>query len=434
MLIVNRDGIPRGDTDSPVLITDSRDGVPPVIETVEDLGQAAHRLESGRTPIAVDVERAQGFRYGADPWLVQIRREDVGTFLIDSHALPDLSILAPGVDAVWLLHDAEQDLPNLSQVGLTPPSLFDTEVAARLLGFTHFGLAAVCEQVLGLSLAKEHQASDWSVRPLPQDWLRYAALDVELLTELYRRMSTGLHELGRWQWAQEEFSHVVSLPHVHDKPDRWRSVPGAGKIRSRRGLAVLHELWEARDGVAREIDLAPGRLVRNSALVRAALQPPRNRRSLLSIGEFRSPVARQYTDTWLRAINRALTLDEAELPPRRAAHAPGSIPEVRHWARLDPEAHERLLRVREAVGRIAESLKVAPEVVLEPRDQRFLAWAPLDEALPVDEAVAERLGESAARGWQRDLVEGPIAKALGADEAELRGAMAEAVGNQTLSA
>lgn len=413
MRIDNRGDLPLGDTDSPVLIDHPRGGAPEVLDTQEALERAGEALRTGHTPIALDVERAQGFRYGADPYLVQIRREDVGTFLVDTHALPDLSVLAEGMDDVWLLHDAEQDLPNLAQVGLAPTELFDTEVAARLVGLQRFGLAAVCEQVLGLTIAKDHQASDWSVRPLPPGWLRYAALDVELLTELYRRLAARLHDLDRWEWARQEFAHVASGPAPLPKPERWRSLPGAGKITNRRELAVLRELWETREAVAREIDLAPGRLVRNAALVRAAQAPPRNRRALLAIGEFRSPVARQYTDTWLRAVHRATTLDEADLPPRRAPHLPGSIPDVRHWARLDPEAHARLQSVRTTVAEVADALDLAPELVLEPRDQRFLAWAPLDPTLGTGDAVHERLLESQARPWQRDLVEDPLATSLG---------------------
>lgn len=419
MLIDNRDGLPRGDSDSPVLVTGPRGGIPAVIDTPEALSEAARALTTGTQPVALDVERAQGFRYGTEPWLVQVRREDVGTFLIDTHALPDLSVLTPGVDQVWLLHDAEQDLPNLSQVGLTPPSLFDTEVAAKLVGMHHFGLAAVCEQVLGLALVKDHQASDWSVRPLPPDWLRYAALDVELLTELYRRLSHTLHDLDRWEWALQEFDHVMGMPPTTPKPDRWRSLPGAGKITSRRSLAVLRELWEARDAVAREIDLSPGRLVRNAALVRAAQQPPRNRRALLAIGEFRSPVARQYTDTWLRAIHRAVTAEDSELPPRRMPFVPGTVPEARHWAHLDPEAFLRLKAVRVVAAEIGEGLGLSSEVVLEPRDQRFLAWAPLDPAMSVQDAVAERLEESDARPWQRALVSEQAAEALASPAAYL---------------
>ncbi len=197
MLVNNGGGLPQGDTDNPELIAQPRGGTPAVIDTREGLEKAARALAQGSTPIALDVERAQGFRYGSDPYLVQIRREDVGSFLIDTHALPDLSVLQPGVEDVWLLHDCLQDLPNLRQVGLRPSALFDTEIAARLVGLERFGLAAVAEQVLGLGLVKDHQASDWSVRPLPKEWLRYAALDVELLTELYYRLSKRLDQMGR---------------------------------------------------------------------------------------------------------------------------------------------------------------------------------------------------------------------------------------------
>ncbi len=126
-------GLPQGNTDNPELIAQPRGGTPAVIDTQKNLEAAARALSAGSTPIALDVERAQGFRYGSDPYLVQIRREDVGTFLIDTHALPDLSVLQPGVEDVWLLHDCLQDLPNLRQVGLRPSALFDTEIARASL-------------------------------------------------------------------------------------------------------------------------------------------------------------------------------------------------------------------------------------------------------------------------------------------------------------
>ena len=120
MRVNNGGGLPVGDTDNPEVIAQPRGGTPAVIDTPSGLDDAARALALGRAPVALDVERAQGFRYGSDPYLVQIRREDVGTFLIDTHALPDLSALAPGVNEVWLLHDCLQDLPNLRQVGLVP--------------------------------------------------------------------------------------------------------------------------------------------------------------------------------------------------------------------------------------------------------------------------------------------------------------------------
>lgn len=412
MRIANMDGLPVGDTENPELIVAPRGGVPGVVDSPDQLERAARALEKGRAPVALDVERAQGFRYGNDPYLVQIRREDVGTFLIDAHALKDLSILSGGLDETWLLHDALQDLPNLRQLGLEPPSLFDTEVAARLVGLERFGLAAVCEQVLGLGLVKDHQTSDWSLRPLPKDWLRYAALDVELLTELYRRLSHRLDALGRWEWAVEECAHIASLPAPAPKKERWRTLPGAGKIRSRRGLAVLEALWTTREEIARGIDLAPGRLVRTSALVKAASTPPRNKRALQQITEFRSPVARRYADRWMRAITAAMNADEEELPPVKRPRAPGAVPESRSWARIDEEAAARLQAVRSAVQGAAERIGIAPEVLLEPKVQRYVAWAPLDPKRPSGDEIEERMYDKGARDWQMDLCLDPLADAL----------------------
>ena len=413
MLINNGGGLPRGDTDDPKLIAQPRGGIPAVIDTQHDLERAVRNLKTGTAPVALDVERAQGFRYGSDPYLVQIRREDVGTFLIDTHALPDLSALQPGLEDVWLLHDCLQDLPNLRQVGLRPSSLFDTEIAARLVGLQRFGLAAVAEQVLGLGLVKDHQASDWSVRPLPKEWLPYAALDVELLTELYYRLSKKLDQMGRWEWAQQEFSYSLSVPPAATKPDRWRSVPGSGKIRSRRGLGVLKALWETRESIARRIDLSPGRLVRNAALIRAAAAPPKNRRALMSINEFRSPVAKQYMNEWMHALASVNAMAEDELPPKNRPVQPGSIPEPRQWNRIDESAAARLGTVRAAVASVASRLDLAPEVVLAPQVQRYLAWAPLDPSRPSGDEVEERMVFRGARDWQIDLTLDPICDALG---------------------
>ena len=412
MLVRNHFDLPVGNTDTPVLVTHPRGGIPSVIDTPQALDEAARQLEGGHTPIALDVERAQGFRFSNDPYLIQIRREDVGTFLIDTHALPDLRRLSAGCRDVWLLHDAEQDLPNLRQVGLDTNQLFDTEIGARLLGLTHFGLAAVCEQILGLTLVKDHQASDWSIRPLHEDWLRYAALDVEMLTELYRHMGQQLDQLGRWEWVQQECAEKLSHLPPAPKKDRWRHLPGASRLNSRRALAVLQALWQTRQDLAQELDLAPGRLVRNSALVHAAAIPPRNRRSLLAIGEFRSPIARQYADRWLKAIRHGLTMDEKQLPLLKPERDPHQIPNVRQWPRADAEAFARLQVVRHVVATIAEQLNLAPDVVLEPKAQRFLCWAPLDPTITTSKAIEERLQVAHVRPWQQELVIQPLIQAL----------------------
>ena len=219
--------------------------------------------------------------------------------------------------------------------------------------------------------------------------------------------------MGRWEWAQQEFTHALAVTPPAPKPDRWRSVPGAGKIRSRRGLAVLKALWETRESIAQRIDLSPGRLVRNAALVRAASNPPRNRRALMSISEFRSPVARQYEDEWMRALASVAAMTEDELPPKRKPVQPGSIPEPRHWNRIDEASAARLGTVRNAVASVASSLGLAPEVVLAPQVQRYLAWAPLDPSRPSGDEVEERMVNRGARDWQIDLTLDPICDALG---------------------
>ncbi|WP_026461029.1 HRDC domain-containing protein [Schaalia suimastitidis] len=414
MIVANTHGLPDGDTDSPVLCASPRGGTPSIIDTTEGLSEAAAQLRSASQPVAVDVERAQGFKYGADPYLIQIRREDVGTFLIDTAALPDLSCLSFLNHQRWLLHAADQDLPNIRQLGLSPTSLFDTEVAARLLGLERFGLASVCETILGLTLAKDHQASNWSVRPLPSTWLRYAALDVELLTALYQRMARQLHDADRWEWAEQEFAYILHMPAPKPKADRWRALPGASKISDRRQLEVLRCLWQMREDVAHTLNIAPGKLLRNTALVRAAQAPPRNKRALQAIAEFRTPIARQYADRWLRAITVALTANEADLPPRKVPPPAGHIPEARFWAKTDPEAHQRLQAVRAAVQASADTLGIAQDVLLAPKVQRYVAWAVLERSRGVEAALRVRLDESDARPWQKDIVTGPLVTALGA--------------------
>ena len=170
-------------------------------------------LAAGTGPIAVDAERASGYRYGQRAYLVQIRRSGSGSFLVDPVAFDDLSPLADAInDAEWVLHAASQDLPCLAEIGLRPRELFDTELAGRLLGHPRVGLGAMTESVLGIGLEKGHAAADWSTRPLPEDWLRYAALDVEVLIDLRDALAAELDAAGKTEWARQEFAAIVAAP------------------------------------------------------------------------------------------------------------------------------------------------------------------------------------------------------------------------------
>ncbi len=188
---------------------------------------AASELAAGTGPIAVDAERASGYRYGQRAYLVQIRRNGSGSFLVDPVAFDDLSPLAEAInDAEWVLHAASQDLPCLSEIGLRPRELFDTELAGRLLGHPRVGLGAMTESVLGIGLEKGHAAADWSTRPLPEDWLRYAALDVEVLIDLRDALAAELDEAGKTEWARQEFAAIAAAPPAAPRVDPWRRTSG----------------------------------------------------------------------------------------------------------------------------------------------------------------------------------------------------------------
>ncbi len=377
----------------PVLTT-LADGVPEVIDTQQGLSEAIEQLATSRASVAVDTERAQGFRYGAEAWLVQIRRADVGTFLIDSHALPKLAELNAVLDAPWIFHAAGQDLPSLAELDLVPPALFDTEVAARLTGVQHFSLQGVCEEVLGFSLEKAHQNENWSVRPLPLPWLRYAAMDVEVLPQLETALTERLEELGRLEWARQEFDYELTHP-IKSKAPRWENLKGVGKLRRPQELAIARELWTTREEIAVRTDVSPGRILNGRGILEAALRDPQNRRSLQQIEFFRRPQARRYLDEWWEAIRRAHSLLPEEMP--HGLPAGEGIPPARLWKRLRPEAQDRLQQVRALVERAAKPLDLAPEVVLLPATQRLLAWEPLDD-------LEQRLIEGEARPWQRELI------------------------------
>ncbi len=157
------------------LLTAPTEGMPPIVSTSDALHQTIAALRGGTGPVAVDAERAHGFRYSQRAYLIQLRRAGSGTHLIDPIAFgqpADLSQLGRAIsDAEWVIHAASQDLPCLHEVGLVPTMLFDTELAARLLGYPRVALGTMVEELMGVRLLKEHSASDWSRRPLPEEWL-----------------------------------------------------------------------------------------------------------------------------------------------------------------------------------------------------------------------------------------------------------------------
>ncbi|MEV4803444.1 ribonuclease D [Nonomuraea sp. NPDC049421] len=390
-------------------LLEPREGIPPVIADAAGLAEVVERFAAGSGPVAVDAERASGYRYGNRAYLVQLRRAGAGTALIDPIGCPDLSALDQAVSgAEIVLHAASQDLPCLLEVGFRPRTMFDTELAGRLLGYERVGLGTMVETVLGLRLEKGHSAADWSTRPLPEDWLRYAALDVEVLVELRDVLHQELAETGKLEWAHEEFAAVLDTPPPAPRADPWRRTSGIHKVRNVRALAIVRELWTMRDRIAREADLAPGRVLPDAAIVTAALEGPRTKKALTEISAFTGRSARRHMSDWLAAVARARNLPDSQLPqPSTPGDGP---PPPNRWADRDPAAAKRLAAARAVVAALADEHHMPTENLLQPDAVRRLTWEPPD--VITDESVTERLRGLGAREWQLSLTAHPIAKAL----------------------
>jgi ribonuclease D len=384
------------ETPAPTLLHEPAEGVPPVVADERELLEAAAAIAAGEGPVALDAERASGIRYGQRAYLVQVRREGSGTWLIDPIACPDLTPVDEAIGrAEWVLHAATQDLACLAEVGLRPRQLFDTELAARLLGLPRVGLAAVVEHYLGLTLAKEHSAADWSSRPLPESWLRYAALDVEVLSELRNLMGVDLAAQGKSEWARQEFEALLDWTPA-ERPDPWRRLSRITSLKSRRSVAIARELWYARDDIGRERDIAPGRIVPDAALLEIVLAAPTSADGLPPGHRGIARHARQ----WLDAIARAQALPEDELPPR-TVRATGPPPQ-RAWADRDPVAAQRLLDTRAAMSEFGAEHDLPLENLISPERLRRVVWRP-----PADRDEAAFVAALAAEGvrpWQTEIV------------------------------
>ncbi len=396
------DPLPGRPTPVPLLMP--RDGrLAPMIDPLA-LTRLAHDLtESGvHSPVALDAERASGYRYSARAYLVQLRREDVGSVLLDPVALGDLAPLQqPLSQSEWVLHAASQDLACLAEAGLKPAALFDTELAGRLAGLPRVGLGPLVEQMLGLSLEKGHGAADWSIRPLPEDWLIYAALDVEVLIELRDAMAAELAKQDKTEWARQEFAALVAAPPAPPRVDPWRRTSGIHKIRDRRALAIIRELWLSRDEMARKRDIAPHRILPDSAIAAAAAAQPKDLPALFKLPVFSGRMQRRQADRWMHAINAALALNDLELPP---IHLPNDgPPPASRWKDKNPEAAARLAAAREALTGLSSQVNTPLENLLSPELVRRACWTGSDSLTDIEHGLLA----GGARAWQVAIT-GPL--------------------------
>jgi len=378
-----------------------------VVETRDAYFEAIESLAGGTGPIGIDAERASGFTYSQRAYLIQIYRRDAGTFLFDPPAIGDFSELNESLrDAEWILHAASQDLACLREVGLDPVNMFDTELAARLLGLPRVGLGTVVEELLGIHLAKEHSAANWSTRPLPEAWLVYAALDVELLPDLRDRMVEMLVESEKTHIAAEEFAAVLARETKAPRVDPWRRLSGVHSIRGQRNLAVARELWLARDALAQHLDVSPGRLVPDASLVAAARVMPESRQALADLREFSGRASRSELDRWWAAIQAGLS--SPDLPALKASS--DTLPPPRAWAERNPEADVRFKAARAALVTVSEELAIPLENLLTPDFLRRVAWSP-PEPVSAD-SIGSALSDLGARAWQVDATAQLIADAF----------------------
>jgi ribonuclease D len=394
-------------------------GTPEIIATEEIFREAIEQLSKGSGPFAIDAERASGFRYSARAYLIQIKRTDGGLHLIDpipfgpGHQLfTDLNDLL-NTDEV-ILHASTQDLPCLRELGINPVKLFDTELAGRIAGLPRVGLGPLLQSIMGVSLAKEHSAADWSARPLPKDWLTYAALDVELLVELRNHMYSILQDAKKLPWAEEEFASILNAPPAPPRVDPWRRTSGMHKIKRQDQLAVIRSLWIARDAVAAKHDIAAGKLLNDSAIVELAIAVPTNKKEFEKCLRLLGLRARwlENLQLWLDSIADAVALPEDQWPTMRTNA--DTLPPIKLWRDKFPEKFAPLSHARAAIELIAQENQIPVENLITPEYVRRVCWKPpigATSTLSVSE-VEKALTELGARQWQIDLVAPALAAAL----------------------
>ena len=390
-------------------------GTPHVTASQAEIDTALAALEAGSGPLAVDAERASGYRYSQRAYLLQFTRNGAPIVLLDPLTEADLSgLLRFAHETPWILHAATQDLPCLRERGFLPSSVFDTELAAKILGRPRVGLAALLEQELEVVLAKEHSAVDWSTRPLPENWLDYAALDVEFLVELHERLLAALDDAGRRDWYEQERALLLDFTGPEPREEPWRRVSGIHALREPRKLAVVRELWNARDARARTLDVSSGRVLHDSVIVDIARAMPGTQRALEAMRPVHSRNARKDPTYWWTAIDRAYSCLDAELPRRTVAE--GTIPPPRSWAQRNPAAAERWELVRPAVLARAESIGIAAEVLVSPEVIRVLCWSGFERHLDI-ETVGSLLQAERCRPWQIEQLSVVITAALAQEPA-----------------
>jgi len=401
-----------------------RHGVPEVISNESDFEKLIAQLLNGSGPLAIDAERASGYRYSQRAYLIQIYRENGGLHLIDPIPLKDSKLWEKFNKEFsayeWVIHASTQDLPCLIDVGLKPELLFDTELGARIAGCDRVGLGPLAESLLELQLAKEHSAVDWSIRPLRPEWITYAALDVDILLDIRNSVEKLLMEQNKLKWAKQDFASILKNYQNYvfsdaAKPDRWRRTSGMHKVRDRLTMAIVRDLWFSRDELGREIDLAPGRVLGDEAIIEIATKRPDNLEAVAKVIGRRTRLEAPPFNRWLNVLNLALKTPLDQQPELRVPSQ--SLPPIKIWKDRNPLGYARLTHARAALIELSTQIQIPTENLVTPELVRKICWQdPPASSSEYEDFVIEQLNKTGARPWQIELVTPPISAALSQTE------------------
>ena len=381
------------------------------VDNAGGLNDAVAALLAGYGALAVDAERASGFKYSQRAYLIQLHRSGAPIVLVDPIAVVEDDPQAFSraqlalQDLTWIIHAATQDIPCLAELGLRPTKLFDTELAGRLAGFERVGLGAMVAKSLGFQLAKEHSAVDWSTRPLDKSWLNYASLDVDVLPDLMAALQLELESQGKLAWAEQEFDSLTRFVPKAAKEERWRGLSGLHAFKQPRDLAIAREMWLAREGLAQKLDVSPGRLIPDASIIEVVNSKPRSKAELSANKKFFGRASRSYIDLWWEAASRGAAT--SDLPLLKLPST--GIPNHRIWANKFPEADARLTAGRKVLAELVQEHNIPAENILSPDSLRQLCWT---ETAKSEEQTREFLESLGARPWQTQLVSRVLAEAL----------------------
>jgi ribonuclease D len=350
-----------------------------VIDHPTELRALVRRL-ADEPRIALDTEAASFHRYVDRVYLVQLS-SDTETALVDPLAVTDLSPvgkLLSNAKVEVVFHDADYDLRILDRdYGFRARNIFDTRIAAQLAGEPAVGLGSLLEKHYGIQLDKRFQRADWSRRPLTDGMVEYAAEDTRHLTSLRDALEQKLQEMGRLEWAQEEFHLLEQIRWTQpgaDEEDAYQRIKGARALKPR-ALAILRELYRWRERTARNLDRARFRVLGNHALLAVAKAAPTTARKLASVDGMPKTTGQRYGEPMLRGMKKGRT--------RR--------PDP------DPRYDQRLERLKEIRNERADVVELAPGLVCPNGTLQEVARA-------VPQSASELDGVGELRRWQREVV------------------------------